>query len=64
VLLIAIKVVFAHHIGVQTAGGAQLADLSKVMKDGGTDFVLRSAGTDLVDKMLDRVVVAGPEQLE
>lgn len=60
----AIKAVLVHHIGVQTVGGAQRADLGKVMKDGGADFVLRSAGTDLVDKMLDRVVVAGPEQLE
>lgn len=59
VLLIIKEVVgVVHHIGIQ------LAHLSKVLKDDDADFLLRGAGANLVDEVLDRVVVAGPEQLE
>lgn len=59
VLLIIKEVVgVVHHMGIQ------LADLTEVLKDDDADFLLRGARANLVDEVLDRVVVAGPEQLE
>jgi len=56
-----VVVVVVVHIGVLAVVGVQLAGLNKELKDDGTNLILGSAGANLADEMLDRVVVADPK---